>query len=144
MQCHPKVLVKQTVLDYFENHTYNISLARFLHSFSSDIKYQFRHSTERHTTSSEIMAPHSSLDVEVEGIRDTEGIVVPDPLLLDVISARRLKAGKLVAGVATLTSSDQFKSPVRLCCIHSPFSALTKSQTFGQPKAKRWDRKAIK
>lgn len=58
------------------------------------------------------MAPHSSIDVEVEGIRDTEGIAIPNPLILDAISARRLKAGKLVAGIAALASSDQFKSSV--------------------------------
>lgn len=58
------------------------------------------------------MAPHSLVDIEVEGVRDTEGIVIPDPLLLDDIYARRLKGGKLVAGVAALAHSDQFKTSV--------------------------------
>jgi aromatic amino acid aminotransferase I len=56
------------------------------------------------------MAPHSTIDIEA--VRDTEGIVLPDPLTINGVSARRLKAGKLVAGTAAYTSSDFFKSPV--------------------------------
>jgi aromatic amino acid aminotransferase I len=60
------------------------------------------------------MAPHSSLDIEVEGVRDTEGIAIPDPVTLQEIASRRLKAGKLVAGTAAFTTSDYFKKPVCL------------------------------
>jgi aromatic amino acid aminotransferase I len=56
------------------------------------------------------MAPPSAIDIEA--IRDTEGIALPNPLTVNGVSARRLKAGKLVAGTAAYTSSDFFKSPV--------------------------------
>lgn len=55
------------------------------------------------------MAPTA---IDVEGVRDTEGIAIPDPLSVCGISARRAKAGRLVAGVAAHTTSDFFKSPV--------------------------------
>lgn len=50
--------------------------------------------------------------IDVAGISDTEGIVLPDPLTVNKISAQRIKAGKLVAGTAAATSSDFFKSAV--------------------------------
>ena len=71
------------------------------------------------------MAPPSAIGVEVEGVRDTEGIVLPDPLTVNGISARRAKAGRLIAGTAAYTNSDFFKS-----------------SGVGKPKAKRWDRKS--
>lgn len=56
------------------------------------------------------MAPPTAIDVE--GVVDTEAIVLPDPLTVNGVSARRAKAGKFVAGVAAFTTSDHFKSPV--------------------------------
>ena len=56
------------------------------------------------------MAPPSAIDIEAA--RDTEAIVLPYPLSIDEVSARRLKAGRLVAGTAAYTSSDFFKTPV--------------------------------
>ncbi|KAM0379737.1 hypothetical protein ACHAPK_000313 [Fusarium culmorum] len=41
---------------------------------------------------------------------------------IDAVKERRLKAGKLVAGVAAASDSDMFKGP-----------------TTGLPKSKRWD-----
>jgi hypothetical protein len=61
------------------------------------------------------MAPPAAIDIE--GVRDTEGIAIPDPLTVNGVSARRAKAGKLIAGTAAYTSSDYFKSPV---CRSSP------------------------
>jgi aromatic amino acid aminotransferase I len=58
------------------------------------------------------MAPPSATAVEVEGVRDTEGIPLPDPLTVNGVSARREKAGKLIAGTAAYTSSDFFKTHV--------------------------------
>ncbi|TVY13197.1 Aromatic amino acid aminotransferase [Lachnellula arida] len=66
------------------------------------------------------MAPPTAIDIE--GVTDTQAIVLPDPLTINGVSARRTKAGKFVAGTAAFTSSDQFKS-----------------DTSGKPKAKRWD-----
>ncbi|TVY43480.1 Aromatic amino acid aminotransferase [Lachnellula occidentalis] len=66
------------------------------------------------------MAPPTAIDIE--GVTDTQAIVLPDPLTINGVSARRTKAGKLVAGTAAFTSSDQFKS-----------------ETSGKPNAKRWD-----
>lgn len=56
------------------------------------------------------MAPPSAIDIEA--VRDTEAIVLPNPLTVNGVSARRLKSGKLVAGTAAYTSSDFFKAPV--------------------------------
>jgi aromatic amino acid aminotransferase I len=58
------------------------------------------------------MAPPAAIDIEIEGITDTEAIAIPNPLTIKAITARRLKAGKLVAGAAASTSSDFFKTPV--------------------------------
>jgi aromatic amino acid aminotransferase I len=58
------------------------------------------------------MAPHS---IEIEAVTDTEAIVIPDPVLTtttETVTARRAKAGKLIAGTAASTSSDFFKGPV--------------------------------
>jgi hypothetical protein len=43
----------------------------------------------------------------------TVGEQAPEPLTIEGIKARRLKAGKLVAGTAAYSDSDMFKSPVR-------------------------------
>jgi hypothetical protein len=59
-----------------------------------------------------IMAPHSAISFEIEGVTDTEAIVLPDPLTVNGVPARRAKSGKLVAGTAAYTSSDFFKSSV--------------------------------
>ncbi|KAA8573985.1 hypothetical protein EYC84_005524 [Monilinia fructicola] len=66
------------------------------------------------------MSPPTAIDVE--GVIDTESIVIPDPLTVNGVSARRAKAGPFSAGVAAFTTSDHFKSP-----------------STGKPKAKRWD-----
>jgi hypothetical protein len=59
------------------------------------------------------MAPPIAIDVE--GVSDTQGIVIPDPLTVNGITSRREKSGKLVAGVAAGANSDLFKSPVSSC-----------------------------
>jgi len=70
------------------------------------------------------MAPPSAIEVAVEGTRDADAVVLPDPpLTAHGVSARRAKAGKLIAGTAAYSDSDFFKSPVA-----------------GKPKARRWDR----
>ena len=59
------------------------------------------------------MAPPSAIDIR--GVSDTQSIVVPlvlKPVTVDVVVANREKAGKMVAGVAALTSSDMYKTPV--------------------------------
>ena len=60
------------------------------------------------------MTPPSATAVEVVGIRDTEGIPLPDPLTVNGVSARRTKAGKLIAGTAAWASSDSFKTHVSI------------------------------
>jgi hypothetical protein len=56
------------------------------------------------------MSPPSAIDVQA--ITDTESILLPSSLTSQGIAARRAKAGKLVAGTAAFTSSDNFKGPV--------------------------------
>ena len=63
------------------------------------------------------MAPPTAIDIE--GVTDTQAIVLPDPLTINGVSARRIKAGKLVAGTAAFTSSDHFKSQVILSSLPS-------------------------
>jgi aromatic amino acid aminotransferase I / 2-aminoadipate transaminase len=55
--------------------------------------------------------------IDLEGVSDTQAIVIPDPLTVNGLSAHRAKAPKLVAGVAAWTSSDMFKT---LVCIRIP------------------------
>jgi len=50
--------------------------------------------------------------IDVEGVSDTQAIVIPDPLTVNGLSAHRARAPKLVAGVAAWTSSDMFKTLV--------------------------------
>jgi hypothetical protein len=50
--------------------------------------------------------------IDVEGVSNTQAIVIPDPLTVNGLSAHRAKAPKLVAGVAAWTSSDLFKTLV--------------------------------
>jgi aromatic amino acid aminotransferase I / 2-aminoadipate transaminase len=59
------------------------------------------------------MAPPSAISYDIEGVTDTEVIVLPDPLTVNGVASRRAKAGKLVAGTAASTSSNFFKSSVR-------------------------------
>ena len=60
-----------------------------------------------------IMAPPSAIDIE--GVTDTQAVVVlPDPLTVNGVPARRAKAGNLVAGTAAYTSSDFFKGSVSI------------------------------
>ena len=56
------------------------------------------------------MAPTA---IDIEGVRDIEGIALPDPLTVNAVTARRTKDGRLIAGVAAYTTSDYFKSLVR-------------------------------
>lgn len=58
------------------------------------------------------MAPPSAISIDIEGDTDTKAIVIPDPLTVNGVPARRAKSGKLVAGTAAYTSSDFFKSSV--------------------------------
>lgn len=59
------------------------------------------------------MAPPSAIDVEA--LTDTEAIIIPDPLTVKGVTARRTKAGRLVAHTAAYTSSDFFKTSVSPC-----------------------------
>lgn len=77
------------------------------------------------------MAPPSAIDIR--GLTDTEAFIYPNPLTINEVTERRAKAGKLIAGVAAGTSSDQFKGKV--CAefpLHSPtFPYISlKSQTI--------------
>jgi aromatic amino acid aminotransferase I len=56
------------------------------------------------------MAPPIAIDVV--GVSDTEGVVLPTPLTVNGIAELRAKAGKLIAGTAAWTSSEFFKSSV--------------------------------
>ncbi|KAH8676848.1 pyridoxal phosphate-dependent transferase [Tricladium varicosporioides] len=67
------------------------------------------------------MAPPTAIDAECT--TETEAMIIPDPLTVNGVSARRAKAGKLVAGTAAFTSSDLFKGQA----------------SSWKPKAKRWD-----
>jgi aromatic amino acid aminotransferase I len=58
------------------------------------------------------MAPPTAIDIE--GVTDTQAIVLPDPLTVNGVSARRAKAGKFSYGTAAFTSSDFFKSLVSI------------------------------
>jgi aromatic amino acid aminotransferase I len=79
------------------------------------------------------MSPPIALDVAVEGLTDTSGITVPDPMSLkrtihpiftiDDIPSHRSASAKMPAGVAPFGSSDMFKS----------------KGCFSKPRAKRWD-----
>lgn len=79
------------------------------------------------------MSPPIALDVEVEGLTDTSGITVPDPMsmkrdihpifTIDHVLPHREKSAKMPAGVAPFGSSDMFKS----------------KGCFSKPRAKRWD-----
>jgi aromatic amino acid aminotransferase I len=87
------------------------------------------------------MAPPSAISYDIESVTDTEALVLPDPLTVNGVTSRRAKAGKLVAGTAAYTSSDFFKSSVRIYIIRKVNSSNI-IQTAGKPKAKRWDRKS--
>jgi aromatic amino acid aminotransferase I len=58
------------------------------------------------------MAPPSAIDIE--GVTDTQAVVLLNALTVNGVPARRAKAGKLVAGTAAYTSSDFFKGPVSI------------------------------
>ncbi|CZT02963.1 hypothetical protein WAI453_012188 [Rhynchosporium graminicola] len=70
------------------------------------------------------MTPPSAIGntFQPEAITDTQSAVLPNPLTFKAIAARRVKAGRFVAGTAAPTSSDLFKTP-----------------DTGKPKAKKWD-----
>jgi aromatic amino acid aminotransferase I len=50
--------------------------------------------------------------IDVEGVSNTQAIVIPNPLTVNGLLAHRARAPKLVAGVAAWTSSDMFKTLV--------------------------------
>ena len=58
------------------------------------------------------MAPPSAISISIEGVTDTQAVVLPGPLTVNTVTARRAKAGKLVAGTAAYTTSDFFKGAV--------------------------------
>ena len=60
------------------------------------------------------MAPPSAISISIEGVTDTQAVVLPDLLTVNGVTARRAKAGKLVAGTAAYTTSDFFKGPVSI------------------------------
>ena len=61
----------------------------------------------------------------VEAASDTQAIVIPDPLTIEGIDARRAKLPKLKAGVAAPSDVEVFKG---------------KGQHVHKPLAKTWDR----
>ena len=79
------------------------------------------------------MAPHASRDVEVEGVTDTTGVTIPDPVLnngntrpvftIDDVLPHRNKSAPMPSGVAAFASAEMFKS----------------KGAFRKPKSKRWD-----
>jgi aromatic amino acid aminotransferase I len=79
------------------------------------------------------MSPPIALDVAVEGVTDTSGITIPDPMSLkrdihpiftiDDVLPHRQNSAKMPTGVAPFGSSDMFKS----------------EGCFSKPRAKRWD-----
>ncbi|SLM40106.1 aromatic aminotransferase [Lasallia pustulata] len=68
------------------------------------------------------MAPPTAIDTNVQGVTDTQAIVMPDPLTTENVAGRRLKVPKMSLGVAAFASSDMWKTPYP-----------------SRPKAKRWD-----
>jgi aromatic amino acid aminotransferase I len=60
------------------------------------------------------MAPPSAISIDIEGVTDTQAVILPNPLTVNDVAARRAKAGKLVAGTAAFTTSDFFKGPVSI------------------------------
>ncbi|RDL34658.1 Uncharacterized protein BP5553_07786 [Venustampulla echinocandica] len=66
------------------------------------------------------MAPPSAIDIV--HVADNMDTVIPGPLTVKGVPARRAKSGKFVGGTAALGDSDFFKGP-----------------DTGKPKAKRWD-----
>lgn len=74
------------------------------------------------------------VNIDIEAISDTQGIVVPDPLTVNGLSAHRARAPKLVAGVAAWTSSDMFKVFVSVTnCQHfQPLNLLDHWKTKGK------------
>ena len=58
------------------------------------------------------MAPPTAIDMNIEGVTDTQAIVLPDPLTTESVAGRRVKAPKMSGGVAAWASSDMWKTPV--------------------------------
>lgn len=58
------------------------------------------------------MSPPTAVDVHVEGVTDTSSVLLPNPLSLEGIAAKRAKADPIPGGIAAYTSSDFFKSAV--------------------------------
>lgn len=59
------------------------------------------------------MAPPTAIDINVEGVTDTQAIVMPDPLTMESVAGHRLKTPKMSGGVAAFACSDMWKTPVR-------------------------------
>lgn len=61
------------------------------------------------------MAPPTAIDIDIdiEGVTDTQAIVMPDPLTMESVAGHRLKTPKMSGGVAAFASSDMWKTPVR-------------------------------
>lgn len=79
------------------------------------------------------MAPHADRDVEVQAVTDTQGVVVPDPVVskaptntiftINDVLPHRQASHPVNTGVAAFSSADLFKS----------------KGSVNKPKAKRWD-----
>lgn len=79
------------------------------------------------------MAPHAERDFEFQGVTDTTGVSIPDPVISkaanpvfginDVLPHRRETVKNLNTGIAAFSSAELFKS----------------KGCFKKPKAKRWD-----
>lgn len=59
------------------------------------------------------MAPPTAIDIDVEGVTDTQAIVMPDPLTMESVAGHRLKTPKMSGGVAAFASSEMWKTAVR-------------------------------
>ena len=58
------------------------------------------------------MAPPSAIDVDPQGVTDTEAATIVSRLSVNGVQARRSKAPKLASGVAPQATSEMFKGPV--------------------------------
>lgn len=62
------------------------------------------------------MTPPSAVSngVTVHGVTDTTSVTIPNPLTVAGVVARRERSAPLKAGIAAATSSDAFKTKVRI------------------------------
>lgn len=89
--------------------------------------------------------------ITIHGVTDIETFTLSHPLTITGVMARRAKSVPLKAGVAAVTSSDQFKSKVSLHRLSNEGAGKNYEehcvdpflQAPWKPLAKRWDRKSF-